>query len=381
MRILSRYILAEFITFLGYTLLAFAAVFVLVDLVENMDHFIDGKVAFRIIGLYYLTYLPYIITLVLPVAMLLATMFSLGRLVGDNEVTAMKASGISLYRILLPLYGFSIFIGLLSMLFAEEVVPKTELQRQEIKEYVDARRGGNRQAVLSVSLFTNRERNRENVFLANGDGKIVYARFYRAHDKTAENVSIFSPVTERKGEGGVFGISRIRARIDADSMVYTENRWLLRNAVERTFSDSGEVRTHHAELNAAFIKRAPSDFAHIDLKPESMNFFQLRDYIRGISEKGGDASDWLVDLYLKVSFPFISFVIVFFGAPMVAGSLKRSKAASFGLALIISFVYYAFINAFQILGRTGTVDPLLAAWISNAIFFSVGIIMHLRASK
>jgi len=217
--------------------------------------------------------------------------------------------------------------------------------------------------------------------MANGDGRIVYAKYYSARDKTAEYVSIFSPVTERKGEGGVFGISRIAARIDADSMVYAGQGWVLRNAVERTFSDSGEVRTLHKELNAAFINRKPSDFAHIDLKPESMNFFQLRDYIQGVSEKGGDASDWLVDLYLKISFPFISFVIVFFGAPMVAGSLKRSKAASFGLALVISFVYYAFINAFQILGRTGTVDPLLAAWISNVISFSVGIIMHLRASK
>ncbi len=381
MRILSRYILAEFISFLAYTLFAFAAVFVLVDLVDYMDKFIDGKVAIRIVGLYYLTYLPYIITLVLPVAMLLATMFSLGRLVGDNEITAMKASGISLYRILMPLYGFSLFMGLLSMLFAEVVVPKTELQRQEIKEYVDARRGGNRHAVLSISLFRNRERDRENVFVTNGDGRIIYAKTYWARDKTAEYVSILSPVAERKGEGGVFGIARIAARIDADSMVYAGNGWVLRNAVERVFSDSGEVRTVYPVLSAAFINRKPIDFAHLDLKPESMNFIQLRDFIQGINAKGGDASDWLVDLHLKISFPFISFVIVFFGAPMVAGSLKRSKAASFGLALVISFVFYAFINAFQILGRTGTVDPLLAAWISNAIFFSVGIVMHLRASK
>jgi lipopolysaccharide export system permease protein len=111
-----------------------------------------------------------------------------------------------------------------------------------------------------------------------------------------------------------------------------------------------------------------------------MNFVQLRSYIAGIKEKGGDASDWLVDLYLKVSFPLVSFVIVFFGAPMVAGSVKRGKAASFGLALMISFVFYTFINAFQVLGRTGIIDPLLAAWVSNALFFSLGIFMHARAN-
>jgi len=379
MRILSRYVLAEFLSFLGYSLLAFAAVFILIDLVDNMDKFIDGKVGIRIIMLNYFFYLPYILTLVLPVAMLLATMFSLGRFVGDNEITAMKASGISLYRVLLPLYGFALFMGLVSMIFAEAVVPKTNLQRQEIKEYVDAHRAGNLNASYSVSLFSNRERDRDDVFLANGDGRVLFARNYSARTRTAEKVCIVTPVVKERG--GVFGVARIASRIDADSMAYGNGGWVLYHAVERTFTLDGETQKRYSTLSGSFINRKPSDFAHIDLKPESMNFLQLRSFIDGIREKGGDASDWLVDLYLKISFPLVSFVIVFFGAPMVAGSVKRGKAASFGLALMISFVFYTFINAFQVLGRIGTINPMLAAWVSNALFFCVGIFMHARARK
>ena len=106
MRKLSVYILKEFLSFLVYSLLAFTVISILVDLVENIDSFIDRGTGILLIILYYVFDLPFIIVLTFPVSMLLATMFSLGRLGGDNEITAMKASGISLYRILFPLYLF-----------------------------------------------------------------------------------------------------------------------------------------------------------------------------------------------------------------------------------------------------------------------------------
>ncbi len=130
-----------------------------------------------------------------------------------------------------------------------------------------------------------------------------------------------------------------------------------------------------------FITLKPSDFARIDVKPEEMNYFELSQYIRQINKSGGDASEWLVDLNLKLSFPFVSFVIVFFGAPMAAGSTKRGRTASFGIALTICFIFYTLINGFQILGRNGAVNPFVAAWLPNAIFFIFGLDMHLRAKK
>ncbi len=381
MRILSRYILKEFLSYLGYALLAFSVVFILVDLVDKMDRFIDSGVGIRIILLNYLFYLPWVITLIMPVAMLLATMFSLGRLVSDNEVTALKASGISLYRVLFPLYMLALFAGFIMMVFAEMVVPGANLQQKQIEEYVNARRHGDFGVRYSFSLFSNRERDRDNVFLANGDGRVIYSKYYAARTRTAENVFIISPLIPAEPNGKSGGIARIISRIDADSMVWAQDQWVLYNAVRRTFIENGVKLERFPRMNASFVNRKPFDFARVSLQPESMNFLQLREYIEGIRLKGGDASEWLVDLYLKISFPFISFVIVFFGAPMVAGSVKRSKAASFGLALIISFIFYVLINIFQVLGRSKTVDPLVAAWISNIFFFCLGIVMHARASK
>ncbi len=374
MRKISVYILKEFVSFLWYIVLAFAIIFILVDLVENVDRFIDRDIGYGLIFLYYAFYLPYIVILTLPVSMLLATMFSLGRLVGDNEITAMKASGISLYRILLPLYVFSLIVGLILMVFAESVVPRANLYREDIK------RQGNE---FRFTLTKNREMDRSQVYLLNDDGRIIYARGYKSRSKTAQGVFILEPLTSLADLSDMSDTIRVglKSRIDAKFMIFSGGIWNLHDVVVRTFNDEGEVQKKYRTLPAPFIVRKPSDFARIEIDPEEMDYFQLSNYIKEVKAKGGDASGWLVDLYLKISFPFVSFVIVFFGAPMTAGSGIRGKTASFGIALIISFVYYVLINASQVLGRNGAIQPFAAAWMPNILFFLVGIFMLVRARK
>ncbi len=371
MKIISTYILKEFFSFLIYCILAFLALFILVDIVENMDTLIDRNVGMNLIILYYAFYLPYIIVLTLPVAMLLTTMFTLGRFIGDNEITAMKASGISLYRILMPLYIFSLLAGIFIMIFSEFVVPQTNLYREDIEK-----QGNN----FRFTLSRNREMDRTHIFLANGDNCVIYARNFVSKEKKAHGVFIIELSAEDSGAVSD-ETAEIEKRIDAEYMTYTNGVWNLVNVEIRTFTEDGENLETFETMPAPFIIVSPSDFARIDIKPEEMNYLKLRKYIKTIREKGGDASEWLVDLYLKISFPFVSFVIVFFGAPMVAGSTRRGKAASFGIALVICFIYYSLINACQILGRNGTLQPISAAWLPNGLFFVVGIIMHFRASK
>lgn len=373
MRIISKYVLKEFISFLMFSILAFIAIFVLVDIVEHLDNLIDDNVGAKIILLYYIFFLPYIVVLTLPVAMLITTMFSLGRLVSDNEITALKASGVSLYRILFPLYIFSLFAGIFIMFFAEFVVPRTEALRKDIED-----QGRN----FRFSISRNREMDRGQVFLPNGDGSIIYAGSYDSRQKKASGVFIVKPYEYEAKNDSLKNISLgINQRIDADYMTYNNGLWTLYKVEKRLFNYNGEKFEKINSLKGDFITVKPADFAHLDIKPEEMNYFELRNYINSIKKKGGDISEWLVDLYMKISFPFVTFIIVFFGAPMVAGSTKRGKTASFGIALVISFVFYTIINAFQILGRGGTLNPVVAAWAPNCIFFAIGLFMHVRARK
>ena len=371
MRRLSRYVLREYLSFLVYAVLAFVAIYILVDLVENLDNFIDRKYSFGLITIWYLFEMPFIVVLTMPVSMLLATMFGFGRLAGDNEIIAMKASGVSLYRIFLPVFLFTFVVGLAIMVFSETVVPRTNQFRQEIEEMGPD---------YTFSLSRTRERDRSRVYLAGTGGTIIYAESYKSDSRTARNVFIITPVV-RGNEDGTGSHIALSNRIDARNMRYRDGLWTLYDATVRRFEDDGEVIEHHAVLPAPFIKRTPSDFARIDVEPTEMDYFQLRDYIDSVAEKGGDASEWLVDLYLKISFPFVSFVIVFLGAPLAAGSSSRGKTASFGIALMVSFVFYALVNICQVLGRNGALDPLLAAWLPDAGFFLVGLCLLVSAKK
>lgn len=381
MRILTRYLLKEFLSFLGYSLLAFAVIFILIDSVEMMDRFIDSDTGVRLIFFYYLFYLPYIMVLTLPLSMMLATMFSLGRLVGDNEITAMKAAGVSLYRTFFPLYVFALFMSVVGMVLADAVVPWANIQHQDIGDIINARRMGNKTLDYHLSFSKIHELDRDDVFLMNRDGRIIHAASFHVKTNTARNVFIIKPEETTVNNDGEADLKEIASRIDAEYMVYTQGIWTLYNAVERTFYRDGVKVVLHSSLQVPFQMRHPSDFAVLDLKPESMDYFQLRNFIRGIQEKGGNASQWLIDLYLKIAFPFVSFVIVFFGAPLAAGSVKMGKTAAFGIALIISFIFYTLINIFQVLGRTGAMNPLIAAWISNVIFFWIGLVLLIKASK
>lgn len=343
-----------------------------------LDMFIDSGISLKYIILYYILYLPYIIILTLPVSMLLATMFSMGRLVSDNEITAIKASGISLYRILFPLYGFVLLICLVTMIFSEEIVPRTNLYREDIKD-LTKRRDIDEMPEISFTLSKTRMKDRQNLYLANPDNRIIHALSYRSNSQLAQKVVILEPF--EFGTDEIYTGSGFKSRLDADSLVFRDGMWYLYNVSERTFEKDGEVFTFHDVIEASFIKLQPADFARIDQKPEEMNYAELSKYIEQVRKKGGDASEWLVDLYLKIAFPFVSLVIVFFGAPMAAGSSLRGKTASFGIALVICFIFYTMINAFQIFGRNGVLDPKVAAWLANGIYAVFGLLMHIRASK
>lgn len=112
MHILSRYVLRQFLAPLGLGLLSFLVIFIVIDLVDRLGSFIDRDVTFELIVSYYLWYVPYISILVLPMALLLASLFSVGGLVRHNELTAMKATGVSLVRILLPVNVFALLVSI-----------------------------------------------------------------------------------------------------------------------------------------------------------------------------------------------------------------------------------------------------------------------------
>ena len=134
---LDQYLIKRFWLILSLSIIGFISIFIIVDLIENIDRFMDNHVPINIIIKYYTYTLPWFINIGLPMSVLISTVFSFGTIVKDNEWTAMKASGISLYRITIPLILSGIFISACSFFLDNNLVSYGNEKRFEIdRDYV-----------------------------------------------------------------------------------------------------------------------------------------------------------------------------------------------------------------------------------------------------
>jgi len=343
---IDRYVVNRFSRTVAFALAAFLVVYVVVDLIDHLDDFFSREVALSDIVRYYGNYAPYILVLTLPVAVLLATLFVIGDMGGHNELVAISAAGISVYRVALPLLRLGLLLSLAALLLTELVVPGANDERSRILQLAP-------QGILSGHAF--------HVCRQDRSGLILYAERYNIAAKRAQRVAIVQL------RGGV----PVR-RIDASEMVWDDLGWQLQSALDRSFLGDSMVFASREAMRLPLLTIQPEDLARVDKLPEQMSFLELRDYIRRTRLVGGDASRWLVDLHLKFAFPFANLMMVWIGFPLAARSWRGGRAAYVGLTFLVGFLYFVVVRSGQALGRSGDLHPVVAAWGANALFFVIG---------
>lgn len=353
MTILDRYIVRRFTAVLIFSLVAFISIFIIVNFIEKLDDFLDQNVPKNLIAEYYLYQLPYIIVLTLPVAMLLSSLFSVGKMSRDNELTAIKAAGISLYRTLAPLFGIGLLVSLFALAFSEWVVPPASARVSYITdEYLEKHR--------------QRWRKRINdVILQDDLGRRISMRYFDAANNIGQTVSI-RRLQERT----------LIHRIDARTIKWEDGVWVLYEGFERTFEGEKETAIPFERRVLPGLTLTPEDFSRPLKKPEEMSYSELERFITEVRRNGGEAQRWLVDLHLKLAIPFANLIIVLFGAPLSSPKRRSGTAMGFGISLAICFIYFGITKSAQTMGQNGSLQPLLAAWIANIVFaFSAMVVM------
>lgn len=359
MRIHDKYVLSSFWKNLILGLLAFTLIYITVDFNEQIDNFIDHDATVRQISSYYFFKIPWIVLLVLPVAVLLATVFSLGKMSRDNELTALISSGTPLVRISTSLMVTALAISLLSIAFNEFVVPRANHTAEEIMR-VD----------IEKKRASSSARYKKDLHYQGEDGRTYYAEKYDTELK------VMTKVIVQKYEG-----PHLIERIDAEKGFWDGLKWVFLNGATRKFTDGVETTTEFVRLQAPGLRVKPEDLAKEELEPEEMNYTQLKEYIDKIKRRGGAIDKYRVDLYFKFSFPFTSFLFTVLGISLTAGKRKPSMATGFGLTLLVSFTYYGILRIGQALGRSSVVHPVIGAWAGNVIFCILGGIFLYRANK
>ena len=312
-------------------------------------------------------FIPEILKLITPVGMLLATLFTMSRLITYNEMTAINSSGISIYRFSFPLMLFGIIITMFSLYFNGWVVPKSNSEKLRIERtYLDK----NKIAGVIQNLHIQ---DSENLILAIG--------IYNESDRKASNVNFQYFDKE--------DLSKLIYRFDVQTMKWDsiKNEWKLFNIAERKFDSTSFESFSYIDSGYASeiagiekIYLSPSQIIRKQLKPDELLLTDLKDFIDSMEESGQNVSRAKVDYYSKISFPFANIVVILFGLSLSVGRRKSGVALQFGISILVTFIYLGFIKVSQTFGYSGDINPILTAWLANITFSLIAIVNLLRVN-
>ena len=358
-RRLDRYLLRHFLVTLMIIVVSVGVIFIAINAVEELRDFIDHKVPIERIGEYYIYFAGWVVKSFLPMFVLLAVLFSVSMLARKNEILAMKASGLSLYRITWPILAATIILSAGHFYYNEYIYPPWGKRKVEIKEFDIERK--------SRSTF--------------GQVSNVYRQISKGHFYTIAQLNAVRGIgTDLK----VYHTDghRLREIITAEKIMFKDHQWWAFNAVNRQFNEAAEQTFSELDsLALPEIKEKPEDLGVRIGKPEEMGLDELRSYIDLMKRTGGPYLRESVDLGLKFSYPLTSFIVVLVCMPFAANPRRGGIAVSFAVGAAIALAYFVAFRITQSAGYNSRVPLELAVWGVNGIFFLVGATAMLRAKK
>ncbi|HYF04159.1 MAG TPA: LptF/LptG family permease [Patescibacteria group bacterium] len=358
MNLIDRYIIRQFVSTLLFSLLALCAIFLVVNLMENLDDFLDNNTPADVIIRYYLYFYPEILKLIVPISMLLTSLFSIGRMTGLNEITAMKTGGLSLYRLMLPLLILATAISFGQVYFSGWVAPKANKSKLDIeRRYLN-------KGSASGPLY--------NLYLRDEPLRNVIMQYYDGERKTGAGVAIEEYNSETS--------PRLMRRIDAQEIRWDSaaDKWKLLKAMEHAYVDSNVI------VRAFDTTDAPLHITHAQIvqlqkQPTELNFDELHEYINTLQQGGKDVRRQRIDYYGQYALPFASLIVVMFGVAFASVKKKSGLAVEIATAMVVCFAYLAFTKISQTVGYSMDLDPIWVGWSANILFFAIGLINLVRS--
>lgn len=351
-RILDRYVLRKFFRIFALCVLGVPFVLIVIDLVDSLQGFLaEGATPFDVL-LHYVFQFPYHSLLSFPIAALLAAVFTISGMTRYFEVTAVKAGGVSFYRLSAPLVLAGLAVSVVA-LGLTELVPHTNRMAQDVLGEGDLR---------SQSLRQNF------VFRAEG------GRVYRIGGLDVETGEMSRVRVEREGSTPEYPTYSVVA--DSAAWNPAAGRWVIREGRLRVFPARAETHTFRFdELWQLEFTEQPEELLADPKDPDEMGYEELGRYIQAIERSGGTAGKEKVERALKISYPFTCLIIVIFGLPLANRTRRGGAPFAIGVALAITIVFLMIIRIAQGLGAGGILPPVAAAWLPNGLFLVAGLIL------
>lgn len=361
MRILDRHIAKTIVKIFLATLFIFCFLYILIDATSNLDEIIDRKVPLSVMGRYYLSFLPMIFTQTSPIACLIAVLLTFSGLNNNNEIIAMRTSGLNFWQITKPAVHFGLLVSVIIFGINERLVPQASAVTQQIRS---------ENMTLKVDRLRQKDEKIKNLTFYGLKSRLYFIDTFNVREEELEGVTI---IEYDQNQNIAQKIVALKGRWTGVAWKFYQCQITVFNPVNIT--TPVKIKVYREKLMD--IPETPEDFLKQRLNVSSMNIKQLNDYIAKFSSSGAikAINSLRVDMHQRMAFPFGNFVIVLVGLPfsMMFKSRKGATFTSLGLAIGIGFFYYVANAVSLAFGKGGFFPPVAAAWAAPVIFCALAL--------
>ena len=353
---LHKYWMKEFFKFFFIIQLLILVLFVFIDYLSRLERFLNSEISLVGAAVYILLKVPYMFMQLTPASILLSVITVFGLMNKNNELLAIRSSGISIYFLIRPALVAGFCLAGLMFFLGETIIPVTMTKMYNIKHNIILKRHD-----LSAA--------REDVWIKSGS-RLVHINYFNPAQLTVGGVTI--TVLD-----DAFNLDQ---RIDAGKGRYVDGAWVFEDVIEQIHeTDDFNYDVKMYDRKVVDLDIQPEDLEAIAKKSEEMSFTELSRYISKIESEGYDATTYRVDLYGKIAFPFICVIMILAGATTGMKSfVKENLPAGIAVGIVFAFLYWVMYGFCLSLGYGQILPPLVSSWVTNLFFLAFGTLYLLN---
>lgn len=359
MRILDRYILKSVLSILFSCIFVFLFLYVIIDILSHLEDILKQHLNLAFLMQYYLSNLPIMFVQVSPFACLLSTLYTFGKMNQDNEIIAMRASGLSILQITKTVIVAGFLVSLLAFWVNDRLLPRALEVTQKMKQQMEE--GTKKEKAKKHEIFYN-------LSMYGAHNRLFFINKFSLATNTLEGITILEHDEHQN----------LTKKIVANKGIYADKFWTFYQCITYNFDPNGQIVDEpvYFEEELMVIPESPQDFISQRQRLDFMNIAQLDDYIWKLSKSGATTiiRNLKVDLYQRFTSPFANLIIILLGVPFSLMIRKRATGlSSIGLSIMAGFLYYVLDAICIALGKGGAFTPLLAASLSHIIIFTFSL--------
>ena len=352
MKILDWYILKKFLKSYVFVVVVIQLVVVIIHITENNENYINHELTAGQIAGFYMDYVPYIANMIAPITIFITVVFMTSQLAQHSEIIAILSSGVSFQRFMRPYMMGALIIAAFSFYFGGWLIPNGNKDRVAFEL----------QYIKGAYRFTKRD-----IHIKIGPNTLLYLQSYNV----GNNVG-YKPTLETIEDGVLVN------KIEATRMEWQEEtgKWRFRNWKKRDVMEMEELFSAGKSMDTT-LRIHPKDFASDYSRYETLTMNELYEYIGELELRGADDIEkYEIEKYIRYTAPFAAIVLTFIGLGVSARKARGGSGFQIALGFLLAFIYIIFFIFSRTSAEAGNIAPIIAIWIPNIIFSTIGLIIY-----